>query len=194
MADLSGGTPIPEGETVKIDENTLDPEQKKMLEEFRRQTSRKVSSETIKEWFKEIPEMDDEKFPAFMQKLINEDHDYYSTISAATCVALAAVKVFNKHHIFKDKRQGMKIANSIYASMTGIEDDPFRVFEFYSILDPACDGEIISMPKEVFAVLRTKAKELMDKYPDAPEALKKRWKQVANGKLPEPWIVRDFKE
>jgi len=176
---------------MKLDESKLNEEQKKMLAEFRKKNARKIPVDVIEGWFAEIAEMDEEKFPAFMEKLLNADHDYHSTTAACVCLALAATKAFNRRHIFTEKDQGLKIANGIYASMTGIGDDPFRVYEFYSILDPNCDGQIVSIPPQIFAVLRTKASQLLKEQPDAPDALKKRWKQVANGKLPEPWVVRE---
>jgi hypothetical protein len=199
MSEVSLSSGKPKGEIVetdkseiKLDESKLNEEQKKMLADFRAKNARKVDKETVQGWFSEIADMDDEKFPAYMEKLINEDHDYYSMISAAVCLSLAVTKVFNKHHIFRDKNQGLKIANGIYASMTGINDDPFRVFEFYTLLDPSCDGQIVSIPPQIFAVVRTKAAKLLAEQPDAPAELRKRWKQVSNGKLPAPWVVRDM--
>lgn len=179
-------------QAIKIDESSLKAGDRKILEEFKEKNEIKVPKETVEGWFKRIGEIDIDNLPSFIEELINIDHDYYSTVSAATCIALASVKAFNKRNIFKDKNQGLKIANSIYASMTGIGDDPFRVFEFYSILDPNCDGQITSIPKHIFAAIRTKASNLLKEHSEAPEYLKKRWKQVEKGKLPDGWVVRDL--
>lgn len=178
---------------TRIDESKLTDEQKKALEEFRSRKEVKVKKEVIEGWFKRIADIDMNTLSAFIEELSNVEHDYYSTISAATCIALASVKAFNKNNVFKDKNQGLKIANSIYASMTGIGDKPFRVYEFYTILDPKCDGDMNSIPMPIFAALRTKADELLKEHPNAEEIYKKRWKQVRNGKLPDNWVVRGMK-
>lgn len=177
---------------VELDESKLNDEQRQILADFRKEKVQRVPREEIDGWFKEMSEMTPENLPEFLEKVMNREQDQSSMVAAAAVCALATLKAFNRKHIFTNQGQGLKVANLIYVTMTGIGDDPFRVFEFYTILDPHCDGQIVSIPPQVFAVLRTKAKELLEKEPNAPEAFKKRWKQVANGKLPEPWVVRDF--
>jgi hypothetical protein len=184
-----------EPEVVMVDESQLTPEQKGIIDEFRKSqaaTSTKISQDEIKGWYDEMMEITPETFPAFFEKISSMEHDYHSTIHAAAVIGLASVKAFNRKVTFKDQTQGMRIANTIYASMTGIGDDPFRIFEFYTILDPTCDNSLVSIPKGIFVALRNKAQKLLEEHPEAPAAYIKRWKQVAHGKLPEPWIVREM--
>lgn len=182
-----------EGEVLVLNESDLTPEQKQILDEFRAKQERKVPKEEIDKWFEEMMDITPELLPAFIDKITNFEHSNDSIIAGAAVIALASVKSFNRVNMFQNKDQGLKVANIIYSIMSGIGDDPFRVYEFYSILDPSCDGQINSMPPQIFASLRNKAKELLENRQDAPEYLKKRWKQVMQGKLPEPWVVREIR-
>ncbi len=175
-----------------IDESKLTPEQKETLDKFREETAKRNYHDVIKNWEEAMVGI--ENIDDFVV-LINEinacpdlDKNPYMLVDAVTLVALAAVRVVNKQHTFPVDL-GFRLGTNLLAALLDIKG-PYRIYEFEHILDPACDGDYRSIPPQYVAWLRNKAKALLDEQPDAPAELRKRWKQVMNGNLPEGWVVR----
>lgn len=183
-----------ESKPVTIDEDKLTPEQKEVLEKFKKETAIKVPHEKIKDWYDRASKVTMETFPDFMKEITETEQDYRSVADAMTCLALAAVHAFNDTPNGKlmSPAHPHVIGTRFYANVMGIHS-PFRILDYESILDPACDGDFFTMPKQIYAWLRTRAKDLFETETEAPSALRKRWKQVMNGKLPDGWIVREEK-
>lgn len=186
-------SPSPDApEVTVVDESKLNAEQQEILKKFKEDAAKRNYGETIKEWEEAMVGIEDiDDFVA----LVNEinacpdlDKNGYMLVDAVTLVALSAVRVVNKKHVFPVDL-GFRLGTNLLAALLDIKG-PYRIYEFEHILDPACDGDYRSIPPHYVAWLRNKAKALLEEQPDAPAELRKRWKQVMQGNLPDFWVVR----
>lgn len=181
-------------EDIKIDETKLTSEQKQMLENFKQQQGVKVSRDIIQKWYEKAGQTNIDNYMDFFKEIIESEQDAYSIADAMACVALGAVHAFNEHPNGKlDRRHTSIIGLRFYAHINNIQS-PFRIMDYESLLDPNCDADYFSIPKQVYVWLRSRAKELFETDTDAPTSLRKRWKQIMNGKLPDGWVVREDKQ
>ncbi len=179
-------------EVTVVDESKLNAEQQEILKKFKEDAAKRNYGETIKAWEEAMVGI--ENIDDFVA-LVNEinacpdlDKNPYMLVDAVTLVALAAVRVVNKEHVFPVDL-GFRLGTNLLSALLDIKG-PYRIYEFEHILDPACDGDYRSIPPHYVAWLRNKAKALLEEQPDAPAELRKRWKQVMQGNLPEGWVVR----
>jgi hypothetical protein len=156
---------------------------------------KKTELELRAEWHTEAKAMTMEKLPAFIEKLGNYPGDYGTCCVAIGAAAVATANAMNRAPVACGGITGFQAGAVCWEFIRGWgafggEDSILQIFDWEHVLYPQYDGKTITIKRATWERLQELARKNIEKAGEyAHSAVVQRWKDVAAGHVPPPFVL-----